>query len=46
MKKINVKLTSFVFTILSMLILGGFAVKNGIAPGGSGGIIPDPNPGD
>ena len=47
MKKINPKILGITFMILSMLVAGGFAAKNAIAPGSSGsGLTDDSNPGN
>ena len=45
MKKLNPKLLSIAFILLSLLIGGSFTIKNGIAPGG-GTITDDSNPGN
>ncbi|MGC9777979.1 MAG: hypothetical protein HZR80_01900 [Candidatus Heimdallarchaeota archaeon] len=45
MRKINPKILGITFMILSMLVAGGFAVKNTIAPGGVG-LTDDSNPGN
>lgn len=44
MKKLNPKLLSIAFVLLSLLIGGSFVIKNGIAPGG-GTLTDDSNPG-
>jgi len=43
MKKINVKVLTLAFMILSMLTAGGLAIRNTIAPGGTG-FGPDDHP--
>ena len=45
MKKINPKILGITFMILSMLVAGGFAAKNVIAPQ-EGGLSDDSNPGN
>ena len=45
MKKLNPKLLGIAFMLLSLLVGGGLAVRNGIAPGG-GTITDDSNPGN
>lgn len=42
MKKVNIRIVSFVIMILSILLTSGLAINEAIAPG-SGGWAPDPD---